>query len=127
MLIQHSYHDTDPCFDLCVKAQRYYQQYSYPTHVKACSLLSVDEVMRLAGVSALTLTPNLLEALSAAHQPEAVLTERSMFGDSKTSGHPIERLNYIDYEANFRSVFNNGKGQVQTIQVCSPQTVLFLP
>ena len=75
--------------------------------------------MRLAGVSALTLTPNLLEALTAAHEPEAALAERSMFAGkaTKVSEHSMERLSYIDYESKFRSAFNNGKGQVQTIQV----------
>ena len=118
VLIECSYHDTDPCFELCVKAQRYYQQHSYPTHVKACSLLSVDEILRLAGVSALTLTPNLLETLAASHEPEATLAERSMFlgGVSKKSDRPMEHLNYVDHEAKFRAAFNDGRGQVQTIQ-----------
>ncbi|MCJ1258511.1 hypothetical protein MMC24_006344 [Lignoscripta atroalba] len=115
-----TYHDTDPIFDLCVKAQQYYEQHSYATRVKACSLISVDEIMQLAGVSALTLTPTLLQALSDAHEPEAKVLDRSLFNKTpNVEERPVQRASFVNDESKFRTAFarsEGGKGQVKTKQ-----------
>ena len=127
--LQHRYHDTDPIFDLCVKAQQYYEQHSYATRVKACSLISVDEIMQLAGVSALTLTPTLLQALSDAHEPEAKVLDRSLFNKTpNVEERPVQRASFVNDESKFRTAFarsEGGKGQVKTKQV--PDTLLRAP
>lgn len=117
------YHDTDPIFDLCVKAQKYFEQYSYATRVKACSLISVDEVMQVAGVAALTLPPTLLHPLSEMTEPEAKVAALSLFKhNTKMEGQEVERRSFLDEEAQFREALakrDGGKGRVKTTQVPS--------
>ena len=108
------YHDSDPCFDLCLQAQQYYEQHGYSTHVKACSLTSVDEVMKLAGVKALTLTPDILEALTVTNESEVPSIFDSQDGVSK---QPIERQKFIDNEAMFRTTIIEDKGLAKMNQV----------
>ncbi|ERF73134.1 hypothetical protein EPUS_09152 [Endocarpon pusillum Z07020] len=114
------YHDTDPIFDLCVKAQQYFERYSYATRVKACSLISVDEVMQVAGVAALTLPPTLLHPLSEMTEPEAKVAALSLFNhNTKIEGQEMERRSFLDEEARFRETFakrDGGKGRVKTTQ-----------
>jgi len=115
-----TYHDTDPIFGLCVEAQQYFEQYSYPTRVKACSVISVDEVMQLAGVAAFTVAPALLEALSETDAPEAKVADLSLFKDKETvTKQMIERTSFVNDEEKYLEAFakrEGGKGQVKTRQ-----------
>src|SRR5271154_3417239 len=104
------YHDTDPIFGLCVRAQQYYENHSYTTRVKACSLISVDEVMQLAGVAALTLPPTLLQALSATEEPEGQLAGLSLFKPKAVQEEDMERKSFINDEAKFREAFAKSDG-----------------
>ncbi|KAH8655966.1 hypothetical protein BGZ61DRAFT_192075 [Ilyonectria robusta] len=56
--------DEHKAFDFCREAQAYYIAKSFRTQVLAASLTSVDEVMQLAGIQHVTISPTLLHALS---------------------------------------------------------------
>ncbi|KAF5025851.1 hypothetical protein F66182_2073 [Fusarium sp. NRRL 66182] len=53
-------------FDFCREAQAYYTSHSFRTQVLAASLTSVDEVMQLAMIQHITISPNLLNELASA-------------------------------------------------------------
>ena len=116
-----SFHGAPPIFNLCLHAQQYFAHHAYPTHVKAAALLTVDDAIRLSGITAVTLEPHLLEALAAAHEPEAALAQRSIFSSSvndKSNGDGWEeKVSYIDNEAGFRAAMRRGHGDRQTVQV----------
>ncbi|KAJ5688112.1 hypothetical protein N7536_010731 [Penicillium majusculum] len=57
------YSDEMPLLCLCVQAQQFYKKRSINTKVKACATLSVDEILQLAGVDALTIMPEDLQNL----------------------------------------------------------------
>ena len=59
--------------------QQHFQERSYPTRVKACSLINVDDVMTLAGVAALTLPLALLQALKETKDSKARVSGLLMF------------------------------------------------
>ncbi|MCJ1281404.1 hypothetical protein MMC26_000723 [Xylographa opegraphella] len=114
-----TYRDTDPILALCVDAQQYFEQYSYPTRVKACSVISVDEIMQLAGVAAFTIAPSLLRALSETKELEKMVAERSLFNNKIYSAQSMQRTSFMDDEEKYREAFANrdsGKGQVKTKQ-----------
>ena len=115
------YHDKDPILSLCVEAQQYYEQHSYPTRVKACSVISVEEIMQLAGVAAFTIAPGLLQSLSETNEPIANVAPLSLFkSGTQTAKHETPRLSFIDDEARYRKAFaarDGGKGQLKTKQV----------
>ncbi|KAL7906035.1 hypothetical protein GGI35DRAFT_458610 [Trichoderma velutinum] len=58
------YIDHHKAFAFCREAQAYYNANNHRTRVLAASLTSVDEVLQLAGVSHITISPILLHALS---------------------------------------------------------------
>ncbi|KAM0411605.1 hypothetical protein ACHAPD_009820 [Fusarium lateritium] len=59
------YVDKHKAFDFCREAQAYYVKHSFRTQVLAASLTSVDEVMQLAGIQHITISPNLLNGLAS--------------------------------------------------------------
>ncbi|KAK3172570.1 hypothetical protein OEA41_005894 [Lepraria neglecta] len=115
-----TYHDGEPILPLCVQAQRYFEQHSYVTRVKAAGLLSVDEAVKLAGVASLTIAPNLLHTLSKSEELESQLADRSLFQEkAMLEGQAVEHTTFIDDEAKFREAFAKsagGKGQIKTAQ-----------
>ncbi|KAM0291523.1 hypothetical protein ACHAO9_003648 [Fusarium lateritium] len=60
------YVDQNKAFDFCREAQAYYIEHSLRTQVLAASLTSTDEVMQLAGIQHVTISPNLLNGLASA-------------------------------------------------------------
>ena len=78
--------------------------------------------MQLAGVSAFTVAPALLEALREAEEPEAKVAEMSLFKDqARVAEQEMERTTFVNDEGKFREAFtkrDGGKGQVKTRQVC---------
>ncbi|KAH8906408.1 aldolase [Coniochaeta sp. PMI_546] len=60
-----SYHDSDKGFAFCSHAQRYFETQGSRTKVLAASLTSIEEVMQLAGVHHITISPPLLAELAA--------------------------------------------------------------
>ncbi|WZH45239.1 Transaldolase [Fusarium acuminatum] len=59
------YVDQNKAFDFCREAQAYYINNSLRTQVLAASLTSTDEVMQLAGIQHVTISPNLLNGLAS--------------------------------------------------------------
>jgi transaldolase len=55
--------DEHKAFDLTRQAQSYYERKGYRTQVLAASLTSVEEVMQLAGIHHITVSPPLLQGL----------------------------------------------------------------
>ncbi|KAF4983524.1 hypothetical protein FZEAL_1059 [Fusarium zealandicum] len=64
---EEGYVDDNKAFDFCREAQAYYINKSFRTQVLAASLTSVDEVMQLAGIQHVTISPNLLRGLASTH------------------------------------------------------------
>lgn len=104
-----------------MKAQRYFEQHSYATRVKAAGLLSVDEAIKLAGIASLTIAPDLLRTLSKTEEQESQLVERSLvFERTKVGEQETQYNTFIDNETGYREAFaesEGGKGQVKTAQV----------
>ncbi|GKT65165.1 transaldolase [Colletotrichum tofieldiae] len=68
------YVDEHKAFDFCRQAQLYYAETNAKTQVLAASLTSVAEVMQLAGIQHVTVSPPLLRGLAA--QPASTWTEQ---------------------------------------------------
>ncbi|OIW28149.1 aldolase [Coniochaeta ligniaria NRRL 30616] len=60
-----SYHDSDKGLTFCFQAQHYFETQGCKTKVLAASLTSIEEVMQLAGVHHITISPPLLAELAA--------------------------------------------------------------
>lgn len=52
------------------------------TKVKACATLSVDEILQLSGVDALTIMPDDLQRLQKGTGSKTLVEKQSLFGDS---------------------------------------------
>ncbi|KAH8693800.1 hypothetical protein BGW36DRAFT_383752 [Talaromyces proteolyticus] len=117
-----TYKDNDSLVDLCVKAQQYYEQHSIPTRVKACSCITIDEILQLAGVAAHTIPPEDLDALVSMKEDKNDLDAKSLFKPKLfANGHQQVRA-YIDDEAKYRVEFaasDGGKGQLRLYQAVS--------
>ncbi|KAL8990412.1 MAG: hypothetical protein Q9177_000922 [Variospora cf. flavescens] len=129
-----SYHDPKPIFDIIVEAQRYYEQHSCSTRVKACAAVNVEQILKLAGVHAFTAPADQLRELSTMEESAAKVAQRSLFSkemaSERTNGHTngdvtngdvtngntngvangptsgtMEKLSFIDDEAKFRLAF----------------------
>ncbi|KAL3417924.1 transaldolase [Phlyctema vagabunda] len=115
-----TYKDKDPIFGLCVEAQRYFQKYSYQTSVKACSLISIDEVMMVAGVASVTIPADLLQALQVGEGSEENFKQLSLFSGSSEDGiDNIEKITFGNNRSKFDRAFSqndNGKGKIKTTQ-----------
>ncbi|CAG8949078.1 hypothetical protein HYFRA_00002207 [Hymenoscyphus fraxineus] len=112
-----SYQDEDPNFLLCVQAQKYYEENSYETRVKACSVVSIEEVMLLAGVNALTIAPSLLEELKQVEWTERSVNGHSLFLGRETEIGNMDSKTFINNEKEFRERFGKsqgGKGEKKT-------------
>ncbi|KAG5981004.1 hypothetical protein E4U43_006668 [Claviceps pusilla] len=62
---EKGYIDHNKAFDFCRQAQSFFLQTNSPTQVLAASLTSVDQVMQLAGIQHITISPPLLDELAA--------------------------------------------------------------
>ncbi|KAJ5420310.1 Aldolase-type TIM barrel [Penicillium sp. CMV-2018d] len=113
------YSDEMPLLRLCVQAQQFYKKRSINTKVKACATLSVDEILQLAGVDALTIMPEDLENLQKGTGCVRLVENQSLFGDNyipDDSDYP----SYLDDESTYRFDFSRsgqGKGQYKLMQV----------
>ncbi|KAL4914579.1 hypothetical protein BDW62DRAFT_213350 [Aspergillus aurantiobrunneus] len=105
ILVEPEYRDPHPLLDLCVQAQRWYQQESLPTKVKACSTVGVDELLQLAGVDALTLMPDDLRALQSKQREAAEVAGMSLFESGVSVEANIKYDSYIDDETKYRLHF----------------------
>ena len=118
-----SYVDTEPVLDLFLEAQQYYKQHGIPTKVKSCAFTTTDEMIRTAGVDAMTLPGEQVAELAAMTDPLESLESRSVFlNAAKNTQAPTERLTYINDKAKFmRAYTTNGRGKAKTEDVsCLP-------
>ncbi|KAJ5517205.1 Aldolase-type TIM barrel [Penicillium freii] len=113
------YSDEMPLLRLCVQAQQFYKKRSINTKVKACATLSVDEILQLAGVDALTIMPEDLENLQKGTGCVRLVENQSLFGDNSIPDDN-DYPSYLDDESTYRLDFSRsgqGKGQYKLMQV----------
>ncbi|PYH42254.1 aldolase [Aspergillus saccharolyticus JOP 1030-1] len=111
-----SYTGSDPLLPLCVQAQRWFQQQSWPTKVKACATIGLNEILQLAGVAALTLVPDDLKLLQSSHKPADEVQSLSLFSDASALQDQLVYPSYIDDEAGYRMAFaraEEGRAQLK--------------
>ncbi|OQE36060.1 hypothetical protein PENCOP_c012G03524 [Penicillium coprophilum] len=127
------YKDGNPIFGVCMQAQQFYRQKSLPTRVKACVTLNLDEIIMLAGIDALTITPQVLKDLAATERPQEEVEGMSLFGRPAKATEPVTYPSYIDCESQYRIHFaasEGGKAQFKTAQAialfCDAQTAVEL-
>jgi len=83
--VGNSYHDTDKGIAFCQQAQFYLESRACKTTVLAASLTSIDEVMQLAGVHHITVSPPLLAELAASKDQRLKNRGRGFFDDVEDS------------------------------------------
>ena len=117
-----SYDDGGANLILCYEIQEYYKRYGYATKVKAAGLLSVEEAKTLAGVTSMTIAPDLLRMLATIDVVEAEVNATSIFEpESQIPGSRLLRRTFIDEENVWRDSFKkayDGKGEWKTGEVC---------
>jgi transaldolase len=93
-----------------MQAQRYFESAGSKTKVLAASLTSVDEVMQLAGVNHITVSPPLLAELAAATTTTARDPKRgSAVATTEESGSPATSISVPRDEAGWRLAFTRSK------------------
>lgn len=108
-----------PLLRLCVQVQQLYKKRSINTKVKACAMLSVDEILHLAGVDALTILPEDLDKLQKGTGCVRLVEYQYLFGGNSMSDHS-DYPSYLDDESTYRLDFarsGQGKGQYKLMQV----------
>ncbi|KAI4174147.1 MAG: hypothetical protein LQ343_002482 [Gyalolechia ehrenbergii] len=99
-VFDQSWDDGSANLALCVEAQQYYEHYSYSTNVKAAALHSVTEAKELAGVTSITVAPDLLRTLASTETTEQDVDKLSLFTkDKHAEGDKPARRLYVDEEA----------------------------
>ncbi|RAL15801.1 transaldolase [Aspergillus homomorphus CBS 101889] len=114
-----TYKDQDPLLNLCVQVQEYFTQHNISTRVKACSCMSINEILQLSGVAAHTIPPEDLENLASMNETVASLESKSLFKRKATTAEQQARRSYIDDEAGYRVQFaasDGGRGQTRLYQ-----------
>lgn len=89
------YVDDNKALDFCREAQAYFIANSCRTRVLAASLTSVDEVMQLAGVQHVTISPVLLKALAS----RAASGWDGALGAYFAKGPSVKSWGAVDYAA----------------------------
>lgn len=116
-----SYNDGGANLALCHEIQQYYRRNGYPTKVKAAGLLTLDEAKALAGVTSMTVAPDLLRTLVATDVVEKDVDSLSIFREeNRSEEEKLEKMTYIEDEAGWREAYAkayNGKGQWKTGEV----------
>ena len=104
------YVDGDKGFALARSVQRYYERIGASTQVLPASLVSVAEVMMLAGVHHITVSPPLLAELAAT--PAAGVAGDAWFGRSDGDGDEAVDSDYSEIvtdEAAYRIAYTRSK------------------
>jgi len=93
--------EEDPGVKSVQQIFNYYKKYGYKTIVMGASFRSTGEITELAGCDYLTIAPSLLEQLYNSEEavPKKLDAEAAATLD-------IQKLSYIDNEADFRFAFN---------------------
>ncbi len=100
--------------ELCVHSHRLYSANKVKTKVLAASLTSVDEIMSLAGVDHITISPGLLEKLS--ETPASENTKGSLFDEEIEVPAMLAFTSEPEYRIAF-TLSGKGKGERKLTQV----------
>jgi transaldolase len=106
--------------DLCVQAHRLYSANKVKTKVLPASLTSVDEIMSLAGIDHITISPALLQKLAEA--PASEKTRASMFEKPIAVPPMLSFTTEPEYRIAF-TLSGKGEGERKLTQV-SPRHAL---
>jgi hypothetical protein len=82
--------------------------------------LSIDELIMLAGVDALSIAPTVLKELAGPERPQEELESMSVFAKTAKATEDASYPPYIDSECQYRVHFaasEGGKAQFKTAQV----------
>lgn len=112
--LEEDHHDPEPIVGLCVEAQNYFEQHRIPTRVKACAAMTIDEILQLAGVTAMAIPTGQLDELASTNRPESEVESLSLF---QVKGKTMEKMSYVDDEEGFRAAFTafaGGRGEAKT-------------
>ncbi|KAG4433445.1 hypothetical protein IFR05_011071 [Cadophora sp. M221] len=93
---------------LCVQAQRLYEANGIKTQVLPASLTSTTEIMELAGVHHITISPGLLQELATT--PAASSTAVSLFDEGGLTASVPSFVKYADDQAAYRIAFTRSNG-----------------
>ncbi|PBP28269.1 transaldolase [Diplocarpon rosae] len=93
---------------LCVQIQRLYRANKFKTQVLPASLTSTTEIMELAGVDHITISPGLLQQLSTT--PATSDTTISLFDQDPEDLRLKPFVSYADDEAAYRIAFTRSSG-----------------
>ncbi|CZT47778.1 related to transaldolase [Rhynchosporium secalis] len=93
---------------LCVHVQRLYAANGIKTEVLPASLTSTAEVMELAGVHHITISPGLLQQL--ADKPASSNATVSLFDGTESAEEVNDFVKYADDEAKYRIAFTRSNG-----------------
>ncbi|KAJ5827460.1 Aldolase-type TIM barrel [Penicillium robsamsonii] len=119
VFFDEKYSDKSPLLSLCVQAQQFYKKRSMNTKVKACATISLDELLQLAGVDALTIMTGDLQNLQKGTGCKRLTEIQSLFDDD----HITDSSNYhsyLDDESTYRLEYSRsgqGAGQYKLMQV----------
>jgi transaldolase len=82
--------------------------------------MGLDELLQLAGVAALTIVPDDLQALRSSHRSEGEASSLSLFTKKAITNEKLVYPSYIDDEAKYRVDFDaadGGRAQLKLGQV----------
>jgi transaldolase len=100
--------------ELCVHAHRLYSANKVKTKVLAASLTSVDEIMSLAGIDHITISPGLLEKL--VETPASENTKGSLFDEEIEVPAMLAFTSEPEYRIAF-TLSGKGEGERKLTQV----------
>ncbi|KAH6609074.1 transaldolase [Trichoderma cornu-damae] len=113
------YIDHNKAFAFCREAQAYYHANNYRTRVLAASLTSVEEVLQLAGVNHVTISPILLRTLSRLEDSTTGKELGQYFADESAieSLDPKKYADILQHESSWklaftRSGFGTSEGKI---------------
>jgi len=100
--------DNNKGLSLSLQAQRYYEAHKLTTQVLPASLTCIEEIMALAGVNHITISPALLKELS--EKPAAGNETVSLFDEAPLGYKTQELLSFAGDEKAFRIAFTLSGG-----------------
>lgn len=91
-------------------------------------MTSIDEILQLAGVAAITIPGDMLRELRQTEGVEKELEARSLFTKHSTAEEQLDHQTYINDEQKYRTNFamsDGGKGQAKTdlVKIYCPSLV----
>ncbi len=79
--------------------------------------MTIDEILQLAGVAAMTIPTGQLDELASTNRPESEVESLSLF---RVKWKAMEKMSYVDDEEGFRAAFAafaGGRGEAKTKDV----------